>query len=109
MKYLLGLFFACLLLSCSTQAPNEDEVKQVAQQWYMQQNQRDGAGQWDVKGITVLSVNKDAEKKDIFNTISLVTGNYLSPAVAEPNPERTFTDTLRMDLRWNGVRWVTGE
>ena len=110
MKYCIAiLFLAGTLVSCSTQAPTEDEVKQLVQLWYMQQSSGDGAGRCDVNGVTVISVKKDADRKDIFNTLSHVTGTRHFPPLAEPKPAEPFSDTLRMDLRWNGAKWVTAE
>jgi len=105
------VFFLVLVsfLSCSTQAPKVDEVKNMVKLWYEQQNQADGAGRWDVKGVTVLSVNKDEQHKDIFKTISLATGVYHSRPLSPPQPDKNFSDTVRMDLRWNGGKWVTAE
>ena len=107
MRKLLFIFLAVFFYSCSTEAPKEDEVKEMVKLWYMQQSSADGAGTWDVNGVTVLSVKKDDKRKDIFNTVSAVSGIYRSPALAEPRTDKNFTDTLRMDLRWNGAKWVT--
>jgi outer membrane biogenesis lipoprotein LolB len=96
-----------LLISCSAQAPNEEEVKTLVQLWYMQQSSGDGAGRWDVQGVTVLSVTKDAIRKNVFNTTSLVTGTRIRPPLANPLPKEPFTDTLHMDLEWNGTKWIT--
>ena len=73
----------------------------------MQQSQGDGAGRWDVEGVTVISIIKDAERKNVFNTTSLVSGIRKHPPLGEPLPDEKFTDTLRMDLEWNGAKWIT--
>ncbi len=109
MKYLFALLFVAVFSSCSTVAPTEDEVKQVVQLWYMQESSGDGKGRWDVQGITVFSISKDENRKDVFNTTSHVTGTRHFPPLAEPRPPETFSDTLRMDLRWNGAKWVTAD
>jgi len=107
MRKLLFIVLAIFLYSCSTEAPKEDEVKEMVKLWYMQQSSADGAGTWDVDGVTVHSVKKDDKRKDIFNTVSLVSGKHRSAALAEPMADENFSDTLRMDLRWNGSKWVT--
>ena len=56
-----------LLASCSAEAPKEDEVKNLVQLWYMQQSSGDGAGRWDVQGVTVLTITKDANRNNVFN------------------------------------------
>ena len=107
------LMAVVLIISCSTQQPKEDEVKNLVKQWYEQQNTFDSDGISDVSGVTVLSIKKDKQRKDIFNTTSLVTGirKYRLPAQQwiEPRPDKKFSDTLRMDLQWNGAKWVTAE
>jgi len=107
MKYLIVILFCCVLVSCSTSPPTEDEVKQNVELWYVQQSSADGAGGWDVKSITVLSITKDADHKGIFNTVSLVNGIRHHPPLAVPRPNEPFSDTLRMALEWNGAKWVT--
>lgn len=108
-KYWLVWLAAVFFVSCSTQAPTEEEVKQMVQLWYMQESSAEGAGRWEVGGITVLSVKNDEDRKDVFNTLSHVTGTRHFPPLAEPRPSAPFSDTLRMDLRWNGAKWVTAE
>ena len=95
------------LISCSSKAPKEDEVKNLVQLWYMQQSSGDGAGRWEVNGVTVLSVIKDASRKNVFNTTSLVSGTRIHPPLENPLPNQPFTDTLHMDLEWNGAKWIT--
>jgi len=79
----------------------------MVKQWYMQQSAGDGAGRWDVSGVTVLSVVKDPVHKDVFNTTSLVSGTRIHPPLETPLPNEPFTDTLHMDLEWNGSKWTT--
>lgn len=101
---------ACLIASCSATAPpKEDEVKQMVELWYAQESSADGAGNWDVREIKVLIIDRDRENKKIFHTTSLVNGIYHSPPLAEPRPDTTFSDTLHMNLTWNGAKWVTAE
>ena len=77
--------------------------------WYMQLSSAEGAGTWDVNGVTVLSIKEDDKRKDIFNTLSAVSGIYRPPALVELKSNKNFADTLRMDLRWNGAKWVTAD
>ena len=109
MRKLVFIFLVIVFYSCSTQPPKEDEVKEMVKLWYMQQSSAEGAGTWDVNGVTVLSIKKDEKRKDIFNTISAVSGIHRSPALGEPRSDKNFADTLRMDLRWNGSKWVTAD
>ena len=97
------------LISCSAQAPKEDEVKNLVQLWYMQQSSGDGAGRWDVQGITVLSIAKDSARKNVFNTTSIVNGTRIHIPLQNPLPNEPFTDTLQMDLEWNGAKWITAK
>jgi len=73
----------------------------------MQQSQGDGAGRWDVQGVTVLSIAKDSTRKNVFNTTSIVNGTRIHPPLENPLPNEPFTDTLQMDLEWNGAKWIT--
>jgi hypothetical protein len=98
---------SAFLVSCSSQAPKEDEVKSLVQLWYMQQSSGDGAGRWDVNGVTVLTITKDANRKNVFNTTNLVNGIRKHPPLPNPLPDESFTDTLHMDLEWNGAKWIT--
>jgi hypothetical protein len=109
MKLIPLVLLIIMFVSCSTQAPKEDEVKEMVRLWYQQQSSGDGAAPLIVNGVTVLSIKEDENKKDIFNTVSLVSGIRKSPALEVPLPDKEFNDTLRMDLRWNGARWVTEE
>jgi len=110
MRVLCILVIVVFIASCSaTSPPKEDEVKQMVELWYAQQSTADGAGTWDVKNIDVLSFERDKGNKKIFNTVSLVNGIHHSPALAEPRPDESFSDTLRMNLIWNGAKWVTTE
>jgi hypothetical protein len=112
-KILSGLILIVAISSCSTQKPKEDEVKNLVKLWYEQQNASDGEGNSEVNGVTVLSVKKDKERKEVFNTTSLVTGirKFRKPAQTwiEPKPDAKFSDTLRMNLQWNGAKWVTAQ
>ena len=113
MTTVMRLFYFLLLVffvaSCSTAPPTEAEVKQKVEMWYLQESSGDGAGRWDVNGITVLSVTKDANRKDVFNTVSAVSGIRHHPPLAEAKPDEPFADTIRMALQWNGAKWVTAE
>lgn len=113
MRILFLPLLTSFIFSCSAQAPKEDEVKEMVRLWYMQQSSGDGAGTWTVNGVTVLSIKENKYEKDIFNTISIVSGVYHPPMPgtqwAEPKADRKFNDTLKMDLRWNGARWVTAD
>ena len=106
---ILFLILCSILISCSTQAPKEDEVKEMVRLWYVQQSTGDGAGTWTVNGVTVLSIKEDENRKDIFKTVSLVSGIRKVPAIESPPPDKEFNDTLKIDLRWNGARWVTAD
>ena len=105
MKYIAGLSVIIVLLSCSTQAPKENEVKEKVQLWYMQRSEADGGGSWDLKGVTVLSVNKDPDRKGVFNAVCFATGTRRSPALAVPRPDEPFSDTVKFSMRWNGAKW----
>ncbi|TMI66367.1 MAG: hypothetical protein E6H07_10855 [Bacteroidetes bacterium] len=107
MRKLLFISLAVFFYSCSTEAPKEDEVKEMVKIWYMQKSSADGAGIWNVSGVTVLSIKKDEKRKDIFNTISHATGTWKYPPLEIPKPDENFSDTVQMDLRWNGSKWVT--
>jgi len=108
-KTLTGLLFLSFFASCSTAPPTEAEVKQKVEMWYMQESSGEGAGRWDVNGITVISVTKDDGRKDVFNTVSAVSGTRHHPPLAEAKPDEPFADTIRMALQWNGAKWVTAE
>jgi hypothetical protein len=103
------ILFVLFFYSCSTQAPKENEVKNLVKLWYEQKNQMDGVGQWDVKGVTVLSIKKDEQRKDIFNTTSIATGIHHPAQLPEPQMDKNFSDTVHMDLQWNGAKWVTAD
>ncbi|MBI5857150.1 MAG: hypothetical protein HZB42_05835 [Sphingobacteriales bacterium] len=110
MKIFLIFGIAAVLVSCTATAPpKEEEVKQMVELWYIQESSADGAGIWDVKEINVLSIERAKDNKKIFHTTSLVNGIHHSPALAEPRPDERFSDTLRMNLTWNGAKWVTAE
>ena len=66
MRKLIFIFLAVIFYSCSTQAPKEDEVKEMVKLWYIQKSSADGAGIWNVNGVTVFSIKKDEKRKDIF-------------------------------------------
>jgi len=106
-----GVFIslAVFLYSCSTDMPKEDEVKELVKLWYMQKSTADGAGVWNGNGVTVLSIKKEEQRKDIFNTISHATGTWKYPPLEIPKPDKDFSDTLQMNLRWNGTKWVTAD
>jgi hypothetical protein len=108
MKKVLIIAIAAVLSSCSATAPpKENEVKQMVELWYIQESSADGAGRWDVKEINVLSIERDKDNKKIFQTTSLVNGLHHSQAVGRPLTSEPFSDTLRMNLTWNGAKWVT--
>jgi len=107
MRILFLILCSAILVSCSTQAPKEGEVKEMVRLWYVQQSSGDAAGTWTVNGVTVLSIKEDENRKDIFKTVSLVSGIRKSPPLETPPPDKEFNDPLKMDLRWNGSRWVT--
>ena len=108
-KKIFIFIISIILISCSVQAPNEEEVKTLVDLWYMQQSTGDGAGRWDVKGVTVLSITKDATRKNVFNTTSLVSGIRKHPPLENPLPDENFSDTLKMDMEWNGAKWITAK
>jgi hypothetical protein len=104
-----AIFGICLfLISCSVQAPKEDEVKEMVRRWYMQQSNGNDAGRWEVDRVSVLLIENNEQRKGIFNTMSLVSGIHYPATVIEPLPEK-FSDTLRMNLQWNGAKWITAE
>lgn len=109
MRVLIVAVCIICFASCSSQAPKENEVKELVKLWYMQQGMGDGAGRWEVDGVTVLSIRDDEEHKDIFHTTSLVTGTRYPAAIADPPPPEKFSDTLRMNLVWNGAKWITAD
>ena len=109
-KTAIAIFLLLFIYSCSTQAPKENEVKDLVKQWYEQQGQIViDAGQWDVKGVTVLLIERDKQRKDIFNTMSLATGMYHPSPTKGPQQGKNFSDTVRMSLYWNGAKWTTAE
>ena len=112
MKKILFLLLIVAISSCSTEAPKEDEVKNLVKLWYEQQS-TGGNGKWDVNGVTVLSIKEDKERDDVFITTSHVTGIRKHGIPAEqwlqPKPDEKFSDTLRMDLTWNGAKWITAQ
>ena len=109
MRKLIFIFLVIFFYSCSSEAPKEDEVKEMVKLWYMQKSSADGAGVWNVNGVTVLSIKKDEKRKDIFNTISHATGIWKYPRLEIPKPDENFSDTVQMNLRWNGTKWVTAD
>ena len=76
--------------------------------WYEQLNTAVGQNKFEVQGVTVLSIKKDSKRKNIFITTSLVNGIDHAGA-SESRLQKNFSDTLRMDLQWNGAKWVTAE
>jgi hypothetical protein len=108
-KSILFLAVVFFLSSCSVQAPKEQEVKQTVAEWYAQQQQDPNAGIWDIKGITVLTIKPDSASSKVFNTKSVVTGTFRSAPSSTPVPDKPFEDTIRMNLEWNGAKWISAK
>jgi len=109
MKINIIFFVPFILMACSVQEPKEQEVKQVVSNWYAQKGSLDGAGAWDVSGITVLSVERDPDNKKQFNTTCLATGTYHAAPLTSTKPDQPFSDTVITKLVWNGSKWITVE
>ena len=107
MKYFIPIFFLSFFASCSTAMPKEDEVKEKVKLWYMQQSSITGKSPAVIEGITVLSVTKDAERKGVFNTVSVAAGTQPRMPSADSLPDLKFYDTVKMSLEWNGAKWVS--
>lgn len=108
-KISIGLAVVLFFTSCSVQPPKDQEVKQVVSEWYAQQQQDPNAGTWDIKGITVLSIKPDSASSKVFNTKSVVSGTFRSAPSATPVPDKPFEDTIRMNLEWNGAKWISAK
>src|SRR6185503_17739889 len=108
MKSILVVLVCVFFASCSTEAPKDDEVKQVVKDWYLQQDAIRNQGHTEISGITVLSIERDTAHKKLFNTKCLVTGTYTAGTLESVNT-RTVNDTVFTKLEWNGAKWVTAE
>jgi hypothetical protein len=73
----------------------------------VQQSNIDGANQTTVDGVTVLSVKKNTESKDIFDAICVAGGTRHRSLSADSLTDEKFYDTVKMSLKWNGAKWVT--
>jgi len=111
MNYFKLLIISLLLFSCSTTTapPTNEEVKDKILLWYAQENQKDGGGNWDVNGITVISIMEDEQTKGLFHTLNAVSGDYQPAPIPVTPAKRVFADTIAMDLTWNGAKWITAE
>jgi hypothetical protein len=107
MKYFISIIIVSFLISCSTAAPTDDEVKEKVKLWYMQQSNIDGANQTTVDGVTVLSVKKDTERKGIFNAVCVAGGSRRPSTSTDSLQDEKFYDTVKLSLEWNGAKWVT--
>lgn len=107
MKYVILIILLSFFVSCSTVPPNEDEVKEKVKLWYMQQAGTGNMGARTVEGVTVLSIKKDAERKGVFNTVSVAAGSLPHSPSTDTMPDLKFYDTVKMNLEWNGAKWVT--
>jgi hypothetical protein len=107
MKYFISILIVFFLVSCSAAPPTEDEVKEKVKLWYIQQSSIDSARLVTVEGVTVLSIKKDAERKGVFNTVSVAGGKLPQSFSKDSSTDLKFYDTVKMSLEWNGAKWVS--
>ncbi|MGE5108156.1 MAG: hypothetical protein ACM3H8_11470 [Sphingobacteriales bacterium] len=101
------IIFCTNLASCSTQPPNEQEIKTKVYEYYQQQSAVPGGNKYNVQEVAVLSVQKDTTGKNVFNVISLAKGTFSNLTAPTPISDINFMDTLKMAMEWNGAKWTT--
>jgi hypothetical protein len=107
MKIFLSVLFVLLLVSCSTQPPNEKEIKTKVYEYYQQQASLPGGNQYNVQEVNILSVVKDSTGKNVFEIAALAKGTLSNLSIPTPIQDKPFLDTLKMALEWNGTKWIT--
>ena len=114
MKHITGFLILVILVSCGsmgtkkTEAPAAPSVAEIKEQvilFYDSTHVRPGSPGWNINSITILSVDAYPGKANYFKTVSYITGIETSPALAEPLPDRPFSDTVKINLMWNGAGW----
>ena len=107
MKDFFQLFIFLLLASCSTQPPNEQEIKTKVYEYYHQQSSLPNANKYNVQEVNILSVNKDSSGKILFDVVSVAKGTFSNATAVTPILDKQFLDTLKMAMEWNGAKWTT--
>lgn len=107
MKTLIVLIFTLIFISCSTQPPNEPEIKTKVYEYYKQEETLPGANNYNIQEVTILSVQKDSTGKNIFNVVSLAKGTFSNLTAPTPISDIKFIDTIKMAMEWNGAKWTT--
>jgi hypothetical protein len=96
-----------LLVSCSTQPPNEQEIKTKVYEYYQQQSALPNGNKYNVQEVSILSSNKDSTGKNVFEVVSIAKGTFSNYTAITPIENIQFMDTLKMAMEWNGAKWVT--
>lgn len=98
---------AFLLSSCSTQPPKEQEIKTKVYEYYIQEEAATAGNNYNVQEVTILSVNKNAANKTVFDVTAVAKGTFSNLSIAKPIQNQPFLDTLKMAMEWNGIKWIT--
>ncbi|MBI1782902.1 MAG: hypothetical protein HYR66_16285 [Sphingobacteriales bacterium] len=106
-KVFLICFLVLLNFSCSTQPPNEQEIKTKVYEYYQQQASLPNGNQYNVQEVSILSVSKDSTGKNVFDVTALTKGTFSNLSIPKPIQDKPFIDTLKMAMEWNGARWTT--
>jgi hypothetical protein len=107
MKHFITIGLLFLFAACSTQAPTEQEIKTKVYEYYRQQSEVAGGNQYNVQGVNILSLIKDATGKNVFDVAALAKGTFSNRSLVTPVENIPFQDTLRMAMEWNGAKWIT--
>ena len=107
MKIFFLIILICILFSCSTQPPNEQEIKTKVYGYYQQQAAMPGGNKYNVQEVNILSVNKDSTGKNLFDVVSIAKGTFSNATAVTPILDIQFLDTLKMAMEWNGAKWAT--
>ena len=102
--YIIPIFF---LSACSTQPPNEQEIKTKVYEYYQQQSSLPNGNKYNVQEVNILSVNKDSTGKNLFDVTSIAKGTFSNTTAITPILDIQFLDTLKMAMEWNGAKWTT--
>ncbi|MBI2730853.1 MAG: hypothetical protein HYX40_08900 [Sphingobacteriales bacterium] len=107
MKKVFCIFFIFILSSCSTQPPNEQEIKTKVYEYYQHQSTMAGGNQYNVQEVSILFVDKDSTGKNVFDITSIAKGTFSNSSLATRVENINFMDTLKMAMEWNGSKWIT--
>lgn len=102
-------FIPCflLLVACSTQPPTQQEIKTKVYEYYQQEEKADGGNNYNVQEVTILSVDKSANSKSVYDVAAIAKGTFSNLSIASPIQNQSFIDTLKMAMEWNGAKWIT--